>query len=64
MARRLHDHFIGEELRECLAGFPRVFAFMGGLDALRISGIYREVAVMARQLARSGLRVATGGDRG
>ena len=36
MARRLHNHFIGEELRECLAGFSRVFAFMGGHDALRL----------------------------
>jgi predicted Rossmann-fold nucleotide-binding protein len=64
VARRLHDHFIGEELREYLAGHPRVVAFMGGHDALRSSGIYRQVAEMARELARAGYLVATGGGPG
>jgi len=64
VARRLHDHFIGEELREYLRAFPRVVAFMGGHDSLRSSAVYREVAVMARDLARLGFLIATGGGPG
>lgn len=63
MARRLHDHFISEELKEYLAG-KRVVAFMGGHDKARSAPIYRDIAVMARQLSRLGYLVATGGGPG
>jgi len=63
VARRLHDHFVGEELAEFLAG-QKVVAFMGGHDARRDSDVYRETAGMARELARAGYLVATGGGPG
>jgi predicted Rossmann-fold nucleotide-binding protein len=65
LARRLHDHFINQELNRYLAGFASgVVAFMGGHDALRSEGVYRQVAEMARELARGGYLVATGGGPG
>ncbi|MBL8242272.1 MAG: hypothetical protein JNM66_32900 [Bryobacterales bacterium] len=63
VARRLHDHFISEELKEYLAG-RRVVAFMGGHDKARSAPVYREIAAMARTLARMGYLVATGGGPG
>ncbi len=65
IARRLHDHFIGEELRAYLAAQGgRVVAFMGGHDSPRRSPVYATIAAMARSLARSGYLIATGGGPG
>lgn len=64
VARRLHDHFISEALREFLEPYKRVVAFMGGHDVLRGTPVYRQVVEMARQLAREGYLVVTGGGPG
>ena len=63
-ARRLHDHGISQALETMLARHDRVVAFMGGHAMRRDDPTYLEVARMARQLARKGFVVATGGGPG
>lgn len=72
MARRLHDHFISQELEAFLRGFdPRlqghkrgVVAIMGGHDVQRDHASFLLVAQLARRLARKGFLVASGGGPG
>lgn len=68
LALRLHDHAIEDALEDLLvdgpAGPRKVVAIMGGHAMRRDQPIYREVAHMARGLARSGYLVATGGGPG
>jgi predicted Rossmann-fold nucleotide-binding protein len=67
LARRLHDHAITDALDELLAGDgqPRkVVAIMGGHSTLRSDPGYAMVAVMARDLARQGFMMASGGGPG
>lgn len=70
VARRMHDHFIVAELNDFLerCGPPigrGVVAIMGGHDEVRAAtGRYGDIARLARQLAREGFLVATGGGPG
>lgn len=70
LARRLHDHFIEEELDQFLAGFsPKVggkgvVAIMGGHDRKRSDPVFKQVALLARQLTLEGYLVASGGGPG
>ena len=67
LARRLHDHAITDALDELLAGNgkPRkVVAIMGGHSTLRTDLSYAMVARMARDLARRGFMMASGGGPG
>lgn len=63
-ARRLHDHGITQALEALLAAQERVVAFMGGHAMRRDDPTYLEIARMARELARKGYVVATGGGPG
>ncbi|GHA84925.1 MULTISPECIES: LOG family protein [Streptomyces] len=63
MLRALHDDAVSDALDEHLAG-TRVVGVMGGHAMARGTGAYREAAVLGRELARSGLTVATGGGPG
>jgi len=67
LARRLHDHAISDALEELLAGAgqPRkVVAIMGGHSMLRSDPSYAKVVRMARELARRGFLLASGGGPG
>lgn len=59
----LHDHAIADALDEALAGRP-VVGVMGGHALARGEPAYAEAARLGRELARAGLRVATGGGPG
>lgn len=63
LLRRVHDHQITEHLRRWLDN-RRVVAIMGGHDMARSSDDYRDVVVLARQLARDHFTIATGGGPG
>jgi predicted Rossmann-fold nucleotide-binding protein len=69
LARRLHDHFIVNELNDFLATCTPptkqgVVAMMGGHDVPRGPGLYLTVARLARDLTRDGFLMATGGGPG
>lgn len=69
LAQRLHDHAITDALEEVLAqhgqGRPRgVVAIMGGHSMLRGQPDYRAVAELARELARLGFFLVSGGGPG
>jgi predicted Rossmann-fold nucleotide-binding protein len=61
--RRLHDHGLSDALDEALVG-RKVVAVMGGHRLLRGEDLYLTVALVARELARSGFLVVTGGGPG
>ncbi|MFJ8886946.1 LOG family protein [Streptomyces sp. NPDC102402] len=63
MLRALHDDAVSDALDEHLVG-ARVVGVMGGHAMARGSDEYRGAAVLGRELARSGLTVATGGGPG
>jgi predicted Rossmann-fold nucleotide-binding protein len=67
LAQRLHDHAISDALEEVLVqeGKPRrVVAIMGGHAMLRGQPDYRAVAELARELARRGFFLVSGGGPG
>ena len=67
LAQRLHDHAISDALEEVLVqeGKPRrVVAIMGGHAMLRGQPDYRSVAELARELARRGFFLVSGGGPG
>ena len=64
MAQRIHDHAIDDALAELLAQHPAVVAIMGGHRLARTDDVYRDVAIVARSLTRSGFLIATGGGPG
>jgi predicted Rossmann-fold nucleotide-binding protein len=69
LAQRLHDHAITDAMEEVLAlqsqGRPRkVVAIMGGHSMLRGQPDYRAVAELARELARRGFFLVSGGGPG
>jgi len=67
LAQRLHDHAVSDALEELLAGegkARKVVAMMGGHGMNRGDDAYRTVAWIARELARRGYLVATGGGPG
>jgi predicted Rossmann-fold nucleotide-binding protein len=69
LARRVHDHFIVNELNDLLAARLAsanrgVVAIMGGHDVPRGRGLYLTIARMSRDLAREGFLLATGGGPG
>lgn len=60
-----HDAYIAEGLRKWLISHdPRLVGIMGGHGLSRDQDAYREVAILARQLTRSGYVIATGGGPG
>lgn len=63
LAQRLHDHAIDNALTRFLED-KRVVAIMGGHALRRDTSAYRDVALVARTLARHGYLVATGGGPG
>ena len=63
MLRALHDQSITEARTELLAG-RRVVAIMGGHALPRDAPAYRQVAGMARDLARAGVLLVSGGGPG
>ena len=67
LAQRLHDHSITDAMEELLAhqGRPRkVVAIMGGHSMRRGQPDYRSVAELARELARLGFFLVSGGGPG
>ncbi|WNG50733.1 hypothetical protein F0U60_46360 [Archangium minus] len=69
LAQRLHDHAVTDAMEEVLAqhsqGQPRrVVAIMGGHSMLRGQPDYRAVAELARELARLGFFLVSGGGPG
>lgn len=66
LAMSLHDHAITDALDEALAAVPpdRVVGVMGGHALQRTDPGYREAVLAARQLARAGRLVLTGGGPG
>jgi predicted Rossmann-fold nucleotide-binding protein len=67
LAQRLHDHAISDALEEALVrqGQPRrVVAIMGGHSMQRGREDYRAVATLARELARLGFFLVSGGGPG
>ncbi len=69
LAQRLHDHAITDAMEEVLAqqsqGRPRrVVAIMGGHSMLRGQPEYRAVVELARELARLGFFLVSGGGPG
>jgi len=70
VARRLHDHFVGESLRAALRPFTPagggrgVVAVMGGHDRRRSDPLFLRVARLSRQLTLEGYLVASGGGPG
>jgi predicted Rossmann-fold nucleotide-binding protein len=66
LAQRLHDHAIDDALQDLLDGSPRPrpVGIMGGHGVRRTDAAYGRAAVLARELARRGYRVATGGGPG
>jgi predicted Rossmann-fold nucleotide-binding protein len=63
LARRLHDHAISDALEELIEG-ERVVAIMGGHGMDRGPGAYTMVARIARELARRGFMLCSGGGPG
>lgn len=63
MLRALHDQCI-TDARDALVDGRRVVAIMGGHDMARTDPAYREVARLARRLARAGALLTSGGGPG
>lgn len=63
LARRLHDHAITDALQEFIQG-KRVVAIMGGHSMRRDDPMYRQVAYLARDLARHRFLPISGGGPG
>ncbi|MCM2258017.1 MAG: hypothetical protein NDJ94_20480 [Vicinamibacteria bacterium] len=61
--RRLHDHGITDALEEELGGRTAI-GIMGGHSLRRDTAAYRDVAVLARALARAGRSTLSGGGPG
>lgn len=71
LARRLHDHAVTDAIHDLMDDLaarsgrrPRVVAVMGGHSMPRGAGSYRDVAWLARELARDGYLLASGGGPG
>ena len=64
LAQRIHDHAVDDALNGYLANYDKVVAIMGGHSLKRDDNTYRTVAIVARELARSGHLVVTGGGPG
>ncbi|QIY64872.1 MULTISPECIES: LOG family protein [unclassified Streptomyces] len=63
MLRSIHDDAVSDALDELLVG-TRVVGVMGGHAMARGTQAYEGAALLGRELARSGLMVATGGGPG
>lgn len=64
LAERLHDHAIDDALHDFLAAHSEVVGIMGGHALSRSDPAYEDVARLARELARRGWLVVTGGGPG
>jgi predicted Rossmann-fold nucleotide-binding protein len=63
MIQALHDNAITQSTAALVAG-RKVAAIMGDHKLARDSSVYREIALLARRLTRSGILVCTGGGPG
>lgn len=63
LSRRLHDHSMTDARDEFVHG-RKMVAIMGGHDLLRGSDVYRQIAELARTLAREGFTLTSGGGPG
>ncbi|MEM0895793.1 MAG: hypothetical protein AAGJ79_02825 [Verrucomicrobiota bacterium] len=63
LARRLHDHAITDAMMEFIHG-KKVVAIMGGHSIGRDAEEYREVVLLAKELAELGFLVTSGGGPG
>ena len=63
LAEQIHDHFVQDALFDYLEG-KSVVSIMGGHQMKRSDRAYKEVVLMAYQLARKGFLVASGGGPG
>jgi predicted Rossmann-fold nucleotide-binding protein len=67
LAQRLHDHAVTDAMEEVLGvhgGMRKVVAIMGGHSMLRGQPDYREVTLLARELAGRGFFLVSGGGPG
>jgi hypothetical protein len=64
LAQRIHDHAIDDALQSSLTAHDKVVAIMGGHGLERDAETYRTVALVARELTRSGHLVVAGGGPG
>ncbi len=63
LACRLHDHAITDALEERISGHE-IVAIMGGHALERTAAEYRDVALIAKELAESGFLMTSGGGPG
>jgi predicted Rossmann-fold nucleotide-binding protein len=63
MMQALHDNAITQSTTALLAG-RRIAAIMGDHKMARDSSVYRDIAILARRLTRSGILMCTGGGPG
>jgi predicted Rossmann-fold nucleotide-binding protein len=63
MMQALHDNAITQSATAFLAG-RRIAAIMGDHKLARNSATYRDIAILARRLTRSGILICTGGGPG
>lgn len=64
LAQRIHDHAVDDALNGYLSQHEKVVAIMGGHSLHRDDKTFRAVAIVARELCRSGHLVVTGGGPG
>ena len=66
LARSLHDHAISDALHELLAQYDerRIVGIMGGHGLLRTDAMYRQIALISKQLTELGYLMISGGGPG
>ncbi len=66
LARRLHDHSITDALDDFLSAYDekRIVAIMGGHGLSRKEVIYKQVALISKQLTEAGYLMTSGGGPG
>jgi predicted Rossmann-fold nucleotide-binding protein len=63
MMQALHDNAITQSTAALIAG-RKIAAIMGDHKMARDSSVYRDIAILARRLTRSGILICTGGGPG
>ena len=66
LARSLHDHSISDSLHDLLAHYDErhVVGIMGGHGLLRTDAMYRQIALISKQLTEQGFLMVSGGGPG
>ena len=66
LARSLHDHAISDALHELLSQYDerRIVGIMGGHGLLRTDAMYRQIALISKQLTEQGYLMISGGGSG